>query len=318
MMTHHWMKSLKAVGLGLITLAGTASAQSKDIPGPIDSLQDLQDTGRMLFKLVDENNDGQISQKEAVDAGNIAVGGLFFRADANGDGVVTQDEARQARDTFLAQKPMVRFLIQRAKSSQPQPTAGTPNPAAVFMGLVDANNDKQLQATEVRQAVQTTVQGLFAAADTNRDGLMSPVEVNAAIVGAVKAAQQASFQAADLNGDGQISKEEFNKALTDPANAAFAILDANNDGQLSQQELQSAGRIIENQIKRTALPEPPNSLRNLIRTGQKPEQVAPVPTIPVQVRPTPGTAPAHRDPAKSGRGGEPGPDRRSSAFRPTG
>ncbi len=65
------------------------------------------------------------------------------------------------------------------------------------MGLVDANNDKQLQATEVRQAVQTAVQGLFAAADTNRDGQMSPIEVNAAIVGAVKAVEQASFQAAD-------------------------------------------------------------------------------------------------------------------------
>jgi Ca2+-binding EF-hand superfamily protein len=295
MMTHHWMKSLKAVGLGLIMLAGTASAQSKDIPGPIDSLQDLQDTGRMLFKLVDENNDGQISQKEAVDAGNIAVGGLFFRADANGDGVVSQDEAKQARDTFLAQKPMVRFLIERAKYAKATSNPGSPgtqNPATVFMGLVDANNDKQLQATEVRQAVQTAVQGLFAAADTNRDGLMSPTEVNAAIVGAVKAAEQAAFQTADTNGDGQISKEEFTKAMTDPTNAAFAILDANNDGQLSQQELQSAGRIIEQQIQRTMVPEPANSLRNLLRTGQKPEQVAPVPTIPVQVRPAPGTAPA--------------------------
>jgi len=70
MTMHHWTRSLKAVGLGLITMAATASAQiTKDVPGPIDSLQDLQDTGRMLFKLVDENNDGQISQKEAVDPG---------------------------------------------------------------------------------------------------------------------------------------------------------------------------------------------------------------------------------------------------------
>ena len=292
MTTQLWKNGLKAVGLGLVTLAGTASAQTKDVPGPIDSLQDLQDTGRMLFKLVDENNDGQISQKEAVDAGNVAVGGLFFRADANGDGVVSREEAKASRDTFLAQKPMVRFLISRAESSKPAAAnAGTPNPAAVFMGLVDANNDKQLQASEVRQAVQTTVQGLFAAADTNRDGLMSPIEVNAAIVGAVKAGQQATFQAADLNRDGQISKDEFNKALTDPANAAFSILDANNDGLLSQQELQSAGRIIEAQVKRTMLPEAPNSLRNLINTGQKPEQIAPIPNIAV---PGTTTAPAPR------------------------
>jgi len=299
MTKHLWKKALTVLGLGLVTLSGAASAQTKDIPGPIDSLKDLQDTGRMIFKVVDENNDGQISQKEAIDAGNLAIGGFFFRADANGDGVVTQDEARQARDTFLAQKPMVRFLIGRAQTVKPASTSA-PNPGTVFMGLVDANNDKQLQASEVRQAITTSVQGLFAAADTNRDNQLSPTEVNAAIVGAVKAAEQATFQAADINSDGQLSKEEFTKALTDPANAAFAILDANNDGQLSQQELVSAGRILENQIRRTVVPEPANSLRNLINSGQKPEQVAPVPVIPVPGRtttapaPTPGTVPVPR------------------------
>ena len=43
----------------------------------------------MLFKLADTNNDNRISQKEAVDAGNLLAGGFFFRADANGDGTVT-------------------------------------------------------------------------------------------------------------------------------------------------------------------------------------------------------------------------------------
>jgi Ca2+-binding EF-hand superfamily protein len=279
MRTHQWTNGWMALGLGLLTLTGTASAQTKDLPGPIDSLQDLQDSGRMIFKLVDENNDGQISQKEAVDAGNLAIGGLFFRADTNGDGVVSQEEAKAARDSFLMQKPMVRFLINRAESVKPASNAGSPNPAALFMGLVDANNDKQLQVTEVRTAVQTAVQGLFATADTNRDGQMSPTEVNAAIVGGVKAIEQASFMAADLNHDGQISKEEFTKALTDPANAAFAVLDANNDGQLSQQEMVSAGRIVEAQIKRTMVPEPANSPRNLLNSGRKPEEVAPVPRI---------------------------------------
>ena len=294
MIMHHWMNGMKAVGLGLVTLAGTATAQTKDLPGPIDSLQDLQDTGRSVFKLVDENNDGQISQKEAVDAGNVTIGGLFFRADADGNGVVTPEEAKASRDTFLAQKPMVRFVMSRIEASKPQAygaNGGSPNPAAAFMSLVDANGDKQLQATEVRQAIQTTVQGLFATADTNRDGLMSPIEVNSAIVGAVKAAEQATFQAADLNRDGQISKEEFTKSLTDPANAAFMVLDANNDGQLSQQEMISAGKMIEAQVKRTIVPEPANSLRNLINSGQKPEQVAPVPNISIPGRPA---APAPR------------------------
>lgn len=288
-----WIASLSTFGLVLGTMVGGASAQNADVPGPIDSLTDLQDSGRIVFKLCDENNDGQISQNEAMNAGYLAVGGFFFRADANGDGSVTKQEAQTARDAFLAQKPILRFAIDRAQTAAPA-NAGTPNPAKVFMTLVDGNADGNLQATEVRQAVQTTVQGLFAAADTNRDGQMSPVEVNAAIVGAVKAAQQATFQAADTNRDGQISKDEFVKSLSDPANAAFAVIDANNDGNLSQQELQSAGRIIEGQMKRLVVPEPPNSARNLLNSGAKPEQVAPVPNIAV---PAGGATPAGAAPA---------------------
>lgn len=286
MRTQPWMMSLQAFGIGFVALVGTASAQRGDMPGPIDSLADLQDSGRIVFKMIDMNNDGQISQKEAVDAGYVAVGGLFFRADANGDGSVTKEEVKTSRESLLADQPLLRFVIDRVNSTT-KPKAGSPNPAAIFMGLVDANNDGNLQATEIRQAVQTTVQGAFAAADTNRDGLMSPTEVNAAIVGAVKAAQQATFQAADTDNDGQVSKDEFTKSLTDPANAAFAVLDANNDGKLSPQELQSAGRIIENQMKRLVVPEPANSARNLMNSGLKPEQVAPVPVIPVPRTNTP-------------------------------
>ena len=285
-----WMFGLKSVGFGLIALVGSASAQSADMPGPIDSLADLQDSGRIVFKLIDSNNDGQISQKEAVNAGNLAVGGFFFQADANGDGTVTKEEAKMGQDAILADKPIVRFLLDRIKSST-KPKAGATNPTDVFMSLVDANNDGNLQATEIRQAIQTAVQGAYAAADTNRDGLMSPTEVNAAIVGAVKAAQLAAFQAADTDNDAQISKEEFTKSLTDPANAAFAILDANSDGKLSAQELQSAGRIIENQMRMMVVPEPANSARNLLNNGQKPEQVAPVPVIAV---PRTTVAPAAR------------------------
>ena len=70
----------------------------------------------MLFKLADENNDGQISQKEAVDAGNLLVGGFFFRADKNGDGVLSPDEAKQAREAFLSTKPWVRYAVGTAKT----------------------------------------------------------------------------------------------------------------------------------------------------------------------------------------------------------
>ena len=79
-------------------LIGAVRGADKPLPGPIDSLEDLESTGRLLFKLADTNNDNLISQKEAVDAGNLLVGGYFFRADANGDGKVTSEEARSARE----------------------------------------------------------------------------------------------------------------------------------------------------------------------------------------------------------------------------
>ena len=110
--------------LGMTTLASTvalADGNKDDGIGPIDSIADLQDTAKMLFKLADTNNNGQISQKEATDVGNLLVGGFFFRADANGDGVLTPQEATQARETLFAQQPLLKFVLQRAKSPNAKP-----------------------------------------------------------------------------------------------------------------------------------------------------------------------------------------------------
>ena len=298
-------KLLAATALGAMAfVAGNAQARQtpaadaavrnavagNDLPGPIDSLQDLADTGKIVFKLADTNNDGQISQKEATDAANLLVGGFFFRADADGNGVLTQEEARAARESLLNQQPLLRFVLSRAKAATPA-AAGTPNPAMALAGLLDTNQDKQIQATELRQAVQSSVQGLYATADTNRDGQMSPTEVNAAIVGLGKAVAQASFQAADADNNGQISKDEYNKAIIAPAAVVFSILDANNDGQISPQEAQSAQRIVVAQLRNLVVPEAPNSAANLLGSGRTPGQVAPVPIIPVPARPAIGPVP---------------------------
>src|SRR5271155_4922000 len=122
MRSHTWMYGTVVAGVAtLATAAGYADDKKADaLPGPIDSLSDLQDTAKLVFKLADTNNDNQISQKEAVDAGNLLVGGLFFRADANGDGVLTAQEAQQARETLYTQQPLLRVIGERAK-----PTSGT-------------------------------------------------------------------------------------------------------------------------------------------------------------------------------------------------
>jgi Ca2+-binding EF-hand superfamily protein len=293
-----------ALALALVAWTGAARAadEQKDLPGPIDSLSDLQDTGKMIFKMVDTNNDGQISQKEAIDAGNLVAGGVFFRADANGDGVVSQEEARVAINDVLNQKPLLRYVFETTKSAKAQPgqpgqpaeTANRPSRLQGIVSAIDTNNDKQVQASEVRQAVQTAVQGLFASADTNRDGQLSPAEVDAAMVGAGKAMAQAAFQQADTDNSGAISEQEFDKAIMKPAHTLFIIMDLNHDGQISPDEAQKARQAIMTQIKKLSVPEPPNSPRHLLQSGLRPSEVAPVPNFNTgeQNRPAQGTQPA--------------------------
>ena len=275
-----------AVALGITGLfSGRAMAQQRqagDIPGPIDSIQDLQDSAKILFKMADTNNDGQISQKEATDAGNLLVGGFFFRADTNGDGSLSPEEARAAREQLFSQQPLMRYVLQKAKPQNAGNAAAgdvrtqTPgqaaqtiaaNPVQAIGNLLDTNHDRKIEATELRQAVQQGVQTLFQVADTNQDGQLSPTELNRAVGEAAKTAVQIAFQTADTDRNGAISMDEFDRALTEPAHAAFRVLDANNDGQISQDELQRAQQVVGDQIRRLQVPEAPNSLRNQLQNA---------------------------------------------------
>jgi Ca2+-binding EF-hand superfamily protein len=295
---------LGALAFGLTALPGAVMAQRHqqgDLPGPIDSAKDLQDTLKMLFKMADTNNDGQISQKEAVDAGNLLVGGFFFRADANGDGVLEPEEARAAREQLFQQQPLLRYVIEKGKPQHAVAGAGADvrtqppgqaaqtiaaNPGQAIGNLLDTNHDHRIQASELRQAVQQGVQTLFQVADANQDGQLSPAELNRAAGEAAKTALQVAFQTADTDRNGAISLEEFDKALTEPTHAAFRVLDANNDGQLSMDELQRAQQIIANQIMRLQVPEPANSPLRQLQGG-----ATTTTTVPVQPATVPATVP---------------------------
>ena len=296
------------VALGLATLASAAcyADDKKDVmPGPIDSISDLQDTAKFVFKLADTNNDGQISQKEAVDAGNLLVGGFFFRADTNGDGVLTEQEAQQARESLFAQQPLLKFVLDRAKPQANQAQNGQPvaaqatnapariaqnlaaDPMRTIENLLDTNRDQKIEASELRQAVQTGVSTLFLVADTNQDGQLSPYELNAAVGEVAKSAVQSVFQAADGDRNNMLSMDEYDKALAEPAHAVFRILDANADQQLSLEELQRAEQIIADQIQRLRVPDPSNSIANQVRAGRRDNRSRQTPGQPVQGAPTP-------------------------------
>jgi Ca2+-binding EF-hand superfamily protein len=294
------------VGGLLAAPVGVRAADDEvNTPGPIDSVQDLQDTGKMVFKMADTNNDNKISQKEAVDAGNLLVGGFFFRADADGNGVVSRDEAQQARDALLRQKPLLRIVLERApKSGSGEGNEQAQDAMQGFMSLVDANNDGQLQATELRQLVQTSVQGLYAQADTDRDGHLTPSELNASVQGMAQAAAEASFQAADADNDGSLSKEEFDKMIIEPARVVFRIIDADGDGKISKQEAQSAQRTVNRQLQMINVPEPDNSLSNQIdnATQRGGNQAIGSPRTPNRTTPN---APQPRRPAAPGAPSQP-------------
>ncbi|AMV39517.1 EF-hand domain-containing protein [Planctomyces sp. SH-PL62] len=265
---------------------GVARGDGDKSDGPIDSLGDVQDTAKMLFKMTDVNNDGQISQQEAVDAGNLLVGGFFFRADANGDGKVTKEEADQARESLFNQRPILRFVFQRAEQetaaqgTKPEIDQAKQN----IMAVVDTNRDAAIDASELRQGVQSAVQALFLAGDRNSDGNLAPAEINAAVVEMGRAGLQAGFQSADLDKNGAVSREEFDKAIINPAHVVFRVLDANNDSQLSPEELQSGARIILNEVRNLKVPEPANSLPKQVERAVQGAPAAAPAAAPAQPR----------------------------------
>jgi Ca2+-binding EF-hand superfamily protein len=293
------------LALGLIALPGVGRAQERqerpeqrehrevDLNNisPLEALRNVQNTGRMIFVMADVNHDGQVSQQEATDAGNLLVGGFFFEADADGNGIVTREESKRISDRYLSQNPWMRYVVDslRAQAKQKNAQNSNPNPFLSLTAVLDTNNDRQVQASELRQLVQTVTQSFFAAADTNRDGQMSPSEVNAAVAGGVRAMGQLAFQQADTDNNGQLSREEYDKAIVEPANIIFQIVDLNHDGQISQQEAQTIERAAISQIKMVQLPEPANSPTNLIESGKLPREAAPIPnfTTPAQNRPQP-------------------------------
>jgi len=285
-----------ALATAFLTTSGRAD-DPKDVPGPIDSMSDLQDTAKMAFKLADANNDGLISQKEAVDAGNLLVGGVFFRADADGDGKVTKAEGDQAREALLNQRPLLRFVFERGQqeASQTGDKEKIDQARAQFMNMVDANKDGSIDATELRQAVQTTVQGLFLTADRSGDGQLDPSELNGAVVEIGRAGLQTAFKTADADNNGAVSREEFDKAIVKPANVVFRVIDANNDGQITNEELQTGTQILVRELRNLKVPEPANSIPNQIqgavnsapttRSAARPATIAPPATPAPAARP---------------------------------
>lgn len=91
---------------------------------------------------------------------------------------------------------------------------------------------------------------LFDAADTNRDGMLTPDEY-ASIIKTDRMFETANFKYWDSNGDGKISRAEF----IERPNPAFTLLDKSKSCQLTSTEL-SGGRQLLQQKKPIVGPPP--------------------------------------------------------------
>jgi len=267
------------LALGLLAIPGTGRAQEsrgqdpKNLPGPLEALPDLLSSGRTVMRMIDANRDGQISEKEAIDATNRLVGSIFFQADADGNGAVSQEEIQAVRKSFTDQYPWLRTVMESVEGQQ---SSGQSDLLQGITTLLDTNGDRQIQAQEVRQAVQTFAQTYFASADTNQDGQMSPSEVNDVLTGGLKMVAQLAFQQADSDNNGQLSRAEYDKAIVEPANIAFQILDRNHDGQISQQEAEQTESTILDRV-RMLRPEAAGSFANQAESAKRPSEAAPAP-----------------------------------------
>jgi Ca2+-binding EF-hand superfamily protein len=302
------------MAMGFTTFASAMTyADDKPKAGlrPLQNLPELE--AEALIKLIDTNNDGQLSQKEVGDAGNFLAGGIFFRADTNGDGVLDREEGNQARDAIYKKAPLLKLLLERVKATyaekpdQPQANATNDDLDSIFKqlaadpvltigNLLDSNHNQKIEATEVHQAVQTGVQVLFSIADKNQDAQLSPEELEAAVGEVAKSTLQTVFQAADTDRNGSLSMSEYDKAVSKPAHALFRVIDANNDNQMTLAELERAEHFLAEQFQGLRVRAPKNSLSNDTQNGLNDPRRPRTPDQPSPGAPSPNAtaAPAPR------------------------
>lgn len=133
-----------------------------------------------------------------------------------------------------------------ATNTTPNTTAPSGRPGWGDHGLFnrfDTNKDGVVTKDEAQAAAAAQVDKVFTELDTNHDGQITQDEVKAAHE-ARRAEMEAKFEArfkqADTNGDGMLSKEEVQAGMPMLARG-FDRIDTNKDGQLTLDEIK-AGR----------------------------------------------------------------------------
>jgi len=228
----------------LCPMAGMAIAR---LTRNVNNIGDAQ----QLFRILDKDGDGNISQEEMRACGNRfnaqEIEAIFAIGDVDNDGAISLNE-------FVAVMcPSASTVVGRLSK-----TYGNLEQIKQGFKKLDKNNDGMISKTEMASAGLSNqeVDAIFKLGDTNGDGeididefigVMCPsatavvFKISQAFNGKDGAA--AAFRQIDINGDGLISKQEMSSAAVGGSklsktevDAIFKLGDTNGDGEIDLEE----------------------------------------------------------------------------------
>jgi Ca2+-binding EF-hand superfamily protein len=196
-----------------------------------------------LFKSLDANADGALSEDEAGEAQGLLFRRLVRTGDDDGDGRLTAEEFATAIEPVRAEKA----AVEKQGSRLPGADA-----LVVVLSKMDANGDRRLVADEIPDDYRGTFEQMLGPADANKDGQLDARELGRSgprlTIMATRAAMQMRLniaaELAKLPPDEMASVERMGaygrpgEMLADPQQAEelFARFDANGDECLSADE----------------------------------------------------------------------------------
>ncbi len=193
---------LLSLGVAALTmgLAITANAEPQGKRG--HGAEGRHGNPQRLFEQFDSNHDGAIARAEA----ESVLASRFGKADSNRDGFLSPEEFAAQQRERRAEHLRARFVAE------------------------DTNKDGRLARTETRLPSR-----VFEAADRDHDGLLTPVEFEAATPAhGHREAPNERLKRLDQDRDGKVSRAELGAQIK----KVFERFDTNHDGVIQRAEVE--------------------------------------------------------------------------------
>ena len=177
----------------------------------------------MIFKILDQDQDGKISREEAENAPKKRLAENFDVVDSNKDGFIDKEEVAQ-----------LSTMIQKSGK-------GKRNPEMIFK-ILDKDQDGKISREEVENAPKKRLAENFDLLDNNKDGFIDKEEVAQLSTmiqksGKGKRNPEMIFKILDQDQDGKISREEAENVPKKRLAENFDVVDSNEDGFIDKEEL---------------------------------------------------------------------------------